>query len=97
MCQDGEDTEDASPTESGTSSIRSKGEFTLILGPVSAKDTLSNDGNKESISADERLHSLLLQFQKDGVRRSEAVSLCVDMLKLSKRVVYAKALTISNW
>lgn len=92
-----EDAEDSSPTDSGTSSIRSKGEFTLILGPVSAKDTHSGDENKESVSADERLHELLLQFQKDGVRRSEAVALCVDLLKLSKRVVYAKALTITNW
>lgn len=92
-----ENAEDSSPTETGTSSIRSKGEFTLILGPVSARDTQSKDENKESVSAEERLTSLLLQFQKDGVRRSEAVALCVDMLKLSKRVVYAKALTISNW
>ena len=86
-----------SPTESGTSSIRSKGEFTLILGPVSAKDTRSADDNKESVSMDDRLLALLLQFQKDGVRRSEAVALCVDMLKVSKRIAYAKALTIENW
>jgi len=84
---------DDTPTESNTSSIRSKGEFTLILGPVSMQDP-TTDG---ALNAEERLNTMLLQFKADGVRRSEAVGLCVDMLKLPKRVVYAKALSIQDW
>jgi len=62
---------------------------------VSLQDTTT--AAQQAISTEERLNTLLYQFKADGVRRSEAVGLCMEMLKLSKRVVYAKALTIPDW
>jgi 16S rRNA C1402 (ribose-2'-O) methylase RsmI len=73
-------------------SIRSKGEFTLVLGPVS-----SRKGAAEVEAAADKLSQMLEQLRSDGVRRSEAVALCVEMLSLKKSVVYSKALEVADW
>ena len=55
-----------------------------FLGPVFAKNTRSDDDNRETGSVDERL---TLCWS----------ALCVDILKVSKRIAYAKALTKEIW
>jgi 16S rRNA C1402 (ribose-2'-O) methylase RsmI len=87
---EGEDTGDR---YSGTG-IRSKGEFTVVLGPVSAKDTV---GDATQESSEDKLAACLESLRTDGMRRSEAVKLCMEMLKLPKSVVYSKALAIPGW
>lgn len=77
-----------------------------MLGPVSARDTLHQpdtavgSGNSEAAGAvniDTSLVQMLAKLKADGLRRSEAVKLCGEMYKLSRSVVYAKALSIPDW
>ena len=90
--------------------IRSKGEFTLVLGPVVDEEVNgsmvgtgrgdisgSKAGGNSSTSSQEQLQEVLLQLKNDGLRRSEAVKLTMEMLKLSKKTVYSCALQIDNW
>ena len=89
--------------------IRSKGEFTLVLGPVVDKedngsmvgtgrgDISGSKARGSSSSSQEQLQKVLLQLKNDGLRRSEAVKLTMEMLKLSKKTVYSCALQIDNW
>lgn len=72
--------------------IKSRGEFTLVLGPVSG-----NSRSSRAAEGEVRLDSTLQQLRSDGVRRSEAVKLCADMLGLPKSAVYSRALQIEDW
>lgn len=89
--------------------IRSKGEFTLVLGPVvDGEDNVSMVGTgrgcisgskagSSTSSSQQQLQEVLLKLKNDGLRRSEAVILTMEMLKLSKKIVYSCALQIDNW
>jgi|TARA_B110000090_G_C13126466_1_gene348341 16S rRNA C1402 (ribose-2'-O) methylase RsmI len=68
-----------------------RGEFVVVLGPK------LQDEAREAASDGAALEGILLELQKDGVRRSEAVRMAVDLLGLPKSKVYKAALAMSGW
>ncbi len=78
-----------------------KGEFTVVLGPrrsllfsSAPAAAATEEEGPSSRSAEEECRRLLERLRDDGVARSEAVRLVVEMKKSPKSFVYRIALGI---
>lgn len=78
-------------TAEGSPEGRLRGEFCLVLGPVTE--------NKSEVAEMSTNHALniLNQLKIDGIRRSEAVKTTVELCNLPKSDVYQLALDMSGW
>ncbi len=86
--------EDKLESEGNTSGLDVRGEFCLVLGPVTetspdAKVQDSDDGNALIVN-------LLQKLRADGVARSAAVKLVSEMTRKSRSIIYKTALEI-DW
>ena len=82
-----------------------KGEFTIVIGPLSATTILENDNdiNTNEDMKEKKILEILINLKNDNLPRSTAVKMVVDMMesdkiKVNKSKVYKIALDkITDW
>lgn len=81
-----------------------KGEFTIVIGPLSATAIFENDNNIHTSEdmKERKIFDILNKLKNDNLPRSTAVKMVVDIMesdniKVHKSKIYKIALEISDW